>query len=150
MNTAKETLDQMRRSVETLVQEENTVLGRLAAFGKNTLWPEGVISFNEDWRVIWADDVMHRFAGYESGELVGMSLSDLLGSQYKDAWLGMMRAHQTSGRISSRWDSPLTFQLKMKTGEERPMFVRVSLQAVLGKRVFVLHMRNQGSVADVT
>lgn len=138
----------MRRSVETLVQEENSVLGRLAAIGRNTAYPEGVVSFGPDWKIIWADDVMHKFAGYDSGELMGKSLSDLLGDQHRDAWESVMKSQQLSPHPISRWDTPLIFQLRNKNGEERPMLVRVSHQPVLGKNVFVIHMRTPGSAFD--
>lgn len=146
--TTRETLDMMRRSVDTLVQEENSVLGRLAAIGRTASSPEGVISFGPDWKVIWADDVMHKFAGYPDGELIGKSLSDLLGDRHKDAWLEVVKAQEKSSRPVARWDSPLAFQLRGKDGEERQMIVRVSHQPVLGKNVFVIHMRPPGSAVD--
>ena len=146
--TPRETLDMMRRSVEALVVEEDSVLGRLAAIGKHSLAPEGAISFSQDWKVIWADDVMHKLAGYDGGELIGKSLSDLLGTQHQDAWLQIAHAKVASGEPTSQWDTPLVFPLRTKDGDEKAMLVRLSLQPVLGKTVFVIHMRAPGSLLD--
>jgi len=139
-------LRQLREAVDRLIAEEGSIAGRLAALGKHQVAVEGVFSLDTEGRIIYADDVMHRLAGYDPPELIGMPWEHLLGDQHRDAYKAIFDHYVSSGDWKDGWAGPLVFPLRQQDGSERPMLVRVSPQQALGKHVLLVQLRPASSV----
>lgn len=141
---------QLRDSVQEIRQAEIQTAARIAAIGKHLVAVEGVISVDVESRIVFADDVMHKIAGYTPPALQGRPLTDLLGETHRDAYLQILKDYVESGEMSRSWEGPLVFPLRCADGSERPMILRASQQEALGRHILLLQLRPIGTASEPT
>jgi two-component system cell cycle sensor histidine kinase/response regulator CckA len=126
-----------RKEAEVAVREGDA---QLAAIVRSAM--DGVITVDEEQRILLVNPAAERMFGYASGELVGEMLSPLLPARYRSEHLGHIRRFGGSGATHRSMGALSAVVGLRSSGEEFPIESSISQVEVGGRKLYTVILRD--------
>jgi len=105
------------------------------------VFPDAIVVVDATGRIIYANAAIHTLLGYESGELVGESISRLVPERFREAHARQVSAYAVQGKPRPMGSRPLLFALH-KCGSELPVSISLSPLEVEGRHCSIAVLRD--------